>query len=638
MSLSPGADLDLRGTSVDETLIGRVLTAMTDPATRRPTIGNARFDSAVFPGDASFGSATFTGHAWFGSATFTEDAWFGSATFTGHASFGSATFTGHASFGSATFTEDAWFGSATFTQDAWFDSATFTGHARFDSATFTEDASFGSATFSRDARFDSATFTQDAWFDSATFTGHARFDSATFTGHASFDSATFTGHARFDSATFTGHASFGSATFTQDASFESATFTQDASFGSATFTGHARFDSATFTRETRFGSATFTRDAGFTSTVFKGTSVLGPLVCAGTVNLSSALFGVAVTVEVAAKAVLFRRTRWAQPATVWLRYADADVSDAVAEYPVTIAARPRPFTHVSGDLVDESVLAGLATVEARVTSLRGVDAAQMILTDLDLSQCLFAGTVHLNQLRLEGDCRFAATPEGVHRRGRLWLVRCTRRRTLAEEHHWRHGLPRAVIGWQPPLIPENVVQPRALAAVYRALRTSHEDSGNEPGAADFYYGEMEMRRADPRTAPGERGLLTAYWALSGYGLRATRALGWLLLAVAGTMLVMMLWGLPQRDTSSLSTGIITGHRITVTTDSPAPENPTGPPGDRFTTERFEKSLRIVVNSVVFRSSGQDLTTTGTYTEMASRLTEPVLLGFAVLAVRGRIKR
>lgn len=42
--------------------------------------------------------------------------------------------------------------------------------------------------------------------------------------------------------------------------------------------------------------------------------------------------------------------------------------------------------------------------------------------------------------------------------------------------------------------------------------------------------------------------------------------------------------------------------------------------------------------MVFRSSGQDLTTAGTYIEMTSRFTEPVLLGLAVLAVRNRGKR
>lgn len=41
---------------------------------------------------------------------------------------------------------------------------------------------------------------------------------------------------------------------------------------------------------------------------------------------------------------------------------------------------------------------------------------------------------------------------------------------------------------------------------------------------------------------------------------------------------------------------------------------------------------------MFRSSGQDLTTAGTYVEMASRLMEPTLLALAALAVRGRIKR
>ncbi|MYT77471.1 hypothetical protein YW3DRAFT_06452 [Streptomyces sp. MnatMP-M77] len=57
-----------------------------------------------------------------------------------------------------------------------------------------------------------------------------------------------------------------------------------------------------------------------------------------------------------------------------------------------------------------------------------------------------------------------------------------------------------------------------------------------------------------------------------------------------------------------------------------------------TGERFEKALSITLNSVVFRSSGQDLTTAGSYIEMISRLTEPVLLGLAVLAVRNRVKR
>lgn len=49
-------------------------------------------------------------------------------------------------------------------------------------------------------------------------------------------------------------------------------------------------------------------------------------------------------------------------------------------------------------------------------------------------------------------------------------------------------------------------------------------AGDEPGAADFYYGEMEMRRNSTATPAWERVILFLYWLLSGYALRASRAL------------------------------------------------------------------------------------------------------------------
>ncbi|MFJ9589034.1 hypothetical protein [Streptomyces acidicola] len=87
------------------------------------------------------------------------------------------------------------------------------------------------------------------------------------------------------------------------------------------------------------------------------------------------------------------------------------------------------------------------------------------------------------------------------------------------------------------------------------MRKSLEDSKFEPGAADFSYGEMEMRRLDPSRPRDERSLITAYWALSGYGLRAPCALVWLLATMTVTVLAMMLWELPQQDPEPHSTGI-----------------------------------------------------------------------------------
>ncbi|MEV6012128.1 pentapeptide repeat-containing protein [Streptomyces sp. NPDC051976] len=581
--------------------------------------------------------AVFTGDAAFGSTTFAGDAWFRSAFFGGTAGFGAVTFGGDAWFRGAEFRRDAGFGSADFTRGAVFESVTFAGDVVFDRANFSGTSEFMSAVFAGTAWFYSATFGGDAVFELATFDEPAMFDSATFTTDAWFVSADFNGDAVFVSATFNGRAGFRRTTFNRDAMFASAVFAGEARFYSAAFRGTAGFVSAVFAGDASFGSASFRGTVDFRSATFKKEPLLGPLVCEGTVDLSGASFTSPISVVVAARRVEFQRTRWEQKATVSLRYAEADLTDAVCEYPLVIVGTQRPFVTDSATAVDESVLAGVPE-RARVLSLRGVDAAHVVLTDMDLSACLFAGTIHLDQLRLEGDCVFAPAPSGIHQRGRLLPLRHARRRTLAEEQHWRATGPGANPGWLAAPPSAEVVQPSTLAAVYRALRKAYEDSSYEPGAADFYYGEMEMRRADSGAGKAERGLLTAYWALSGYGLRAARALGWLLAAVAVTMLVMMLWGLPRQGTPALSTGTVIGHRITLTTDDPAPANPQGPLTRRLTSERFEKSLRVVVNSVIFRSSGQDLTTTGTYTEMASRLTEPVLLGLAALALRSRIKR
>lgn len=453
--------------------------------------------------------------------------------------------------------------------------------------------------------------------------GAARFESATFQGGAGFESATFQGNALFVSATFQGGAVFGSATFEGDAWFESVTFQGGAGFMSVTFEGGAGFVSATFEGSAWFESATFVTADQF-----------GPLLCAGRLVLSGAMFGGPVTLSIAARRVECRRTRWSSTAEIRLRYATVDFAHAVFEYPLTIAAEPDPFVLTDGRPLAEDLYPSAYDPGVRVASLRGVDAAHLVLADLDLWECLFTGTVHLDQLRLEGACTFNTAPSAVH--WRHWPpVRFTERRVLAEEHQWRASQPGAVPGWVPGT--GRAAGPLQLAPVYRALRKAFEDGKHEPGAADFYYGEMEMRRHAGDIPRSERGLLTAYWALSGYGLRASRALAWLGAAMLVTILLLMAFGLAQDTPKQTATGTVPagGGKVTFEIDQDDPQNPTG---NRFTGERFEKALNVTLNSVVFRASGQDLTTAGTYIEMTSRLSEPVLLGLAVLAIRNRVKR
>ncbi|MEU9530670.1 pentapeptide repeat-containing protein [Streptomyces sp. NPDC048210] len=625
-ALAPGADIDHRGTTFTLELLGLLLVALYDPTTNAPCIGNARFDKANFIGDARFDGTTFTSHAQFGEATFTDHARFDGATFTGTARFDGATFTGIARFHRATFNSYARFDGVTITASARFDRATFTGPAWFGEAAFHNRAGFNNAIFNSYARFNNATFAGNTRFDEATFASDARFDEATFNSYAQFDKATFTGSARFENATFNGHTAF-----------EKATFADSALFGWATFGRSVRFNEVAFGSHVVFKEVAFGGDAWFRGAEFDRASQFGPLVCGAQVVLNAAVFRQPVSIEVAAAAVSCVRTRWESTAVLHLRYAELDLRDAVMEFPVTIAARAHPFTGPRRDReLDEAVLSG-RDPNVCLVSVGGVDAAHLALQDIDLTSCRFAGAVHLDQLKVDGWCTFGTSPTEW---GWGFPYRWSRRNTLVEEHDWRVRAvhrPRQGRGWTTPPEEAQELRPAALAALYRQLRKSLEDGKNEPDAADFYYGECEMRRHDKTRPWGERWLLRGYWALSGYGLRATRALVWLGAAMGVTVATLMLWGLPNEEPKQEATGTVPagGGKVSFEIDKSDPQNPTG---DWHTGERFEKALNVTLNSVVFRSSGQDLTTSGTYIEMGSRVAEPILLGLAVLAVRNRVKR
>ncbi|MFE1408314.1 hypothetical protein ACFW5D_32805, partial [Streptomyces sp. NPDC058770] len=178
-------------------------------------------------------------------------------------------------------------------------------------------------------------------------------------------------------------------------------------------------------------------------------AVLGPLNCGPLLNLSEAIFSVPVTIQVAAEEVRCVRTRWDATVSLRLRYAKVDLSDAVVTQPTAVTTHPTPFPNMPA-----SDFTGEPTV--KMTSLRGIDTAHLVLTDTDLSSCVFTGAFHLDQLRLAGRTQFASVPTGIIRHG-LLPMRFTRRRTLVEEHHWRairtpttNWVPRAILQHSPP--------------------------------------------------------------------------------------------------------------------------------------------------------------------------------------------
>ncbi|WP_327749994.1 pentapeptide repeat-containing protein [Streptomyces europaeiscabiei] len=624
-ALGPGADIDARGVPFTEPLLAELLAAHYDRNDNLCRFGDGLFDEAVFTEDAKFRRTTYDGNV----------------AFSGSAQFHRARFNGEADFCGVNFARAAEFNGAVFKKGARFTEAS-TDALWFREATFNADIDFHRASASY-VDFSGATFHRLASFSEATFDGGAFYD-ATFHWHTAFSGTTFKGSAQFDGTVFKKEAAFGGATFRDDARFNKVTFMGNAEFSGTTFNWHVWFAAAQFESAQVLGPLLAEGMVTFGSFDYEDL-VGGPIF--GDWHLEGAVFAAPVTVEVSAPAVSFAGTRFEGPATLRVRYAVVDLSEMQLTHPVTVASTQTPLR--DGDTVPTAAEAllvfGRDTASAQVVSLSRVDAALLVLSDIDLSRCQFAGTHHLDQLGLEGECTFATPPKGIRwsARGPLWW---SSRQVLAEEHHWRaleiHP-PALREGWQiadPDLHPGPSPGPAGLAVAYRKLRKAFEEGKDEPGAADFYYGEMEMRRHDRRrTSRAERLLLHAYWLLSGYGLRASRAFAWLGAAMAATVIALVLVGLPNSDPKMRATGVQPppGRQVDLTIVTSEPLL-TGSLANRITWARAEKASRVVVNSVIFRSSGQNLTTSGTYIEMTSRLSEPVLLGLALLAIRGRVKR
>jgi hypothetical protein len=240
-------------------------------------------------------------------------------------------------------------------------------------------------------------------------------------------------------------------------------------------------------------------------------------------------------------------------------------------------------------------------------SLRGANVAGLTIGNVNLADCRFAAAHNLDKLRLEADSAFGLSPA---------VAGWERRQIIAEETTWRaaRGRPSR---WKSPPWPDGEDQPEPLspgsvAGLYRALRKSREDAKDEPGAADFYYGEMEMRRCDRGTGDASRWrgrasriVLTTFWLVSGYGQRAWRSLTALVVVTALFALAFHYIGFIQ-----------------------PPEPAT-----------YWTSLLYAFRSTISLSDSQvTLTAWGSFFQALLRITGPVLLGLTLLALRSRVKR
>ena len=498
---------------------------------------------------------------------------------------------------------------------------------------------FDRATFSGFVRFLRATFRGDAWFNQVTFRGGAWFGGATFGGGAWFDEATFLDRAGFSRATFSGYAWFGGATFHDRAGFGQTIFRSDAGFGGAAFHGRAVFDEATFRGR-----------AWFRGVSFGPTRRLGPVLAHRGLVLDDVQFAQTVQIEVSSTALCCRRARFAGGAQFRLRWARVVLDDTDLSAPSILAGIPRLSSEELARQEEQisrawqRLLPGQIPGRPQLVSLRRADVAGLGLNNISAADCRFTDAHNLDKLRLESGVSFAAAPPlaGSDRGWQWWGGR----EVIAEERAWRADRPGrrwAAPGWpgwlgdQQPDVPD----PGQIAGLYRALRKAREDNKDEPGAADFYYGEMEMRRKATTTPRGERAILWLYWRISGYGLRALRSLAALTILAVVITTALVGWGLAANAPPQHLLGTITSNtshraRIDATLNTATPLLPSV--RSRWTAERAWTALEVNLDSMVFRATDEPLTTAGIWITDAARILGPVLLALTLLAVRNRVKR
>jgi uncharacterized protein YjbI with pentapeptide repeats len=464
--------------------------------------------------------------------------------------------------------------------------------ADFTDAEFRKGLRLSRVRFVGKACFDKAKGS-DLWIEEAKFAAGASFRRLTV-GNLKVEATSFARYVSFDECVL-GFATFRDVYFAAEARFRqihgrgrvtlrSVSFGGAASFQESTMRGLA-FPGCEFVGPLQVGELQVDENLEFVGAVFRDTRRL-ELRAGGACVLRDASFTQPLVLIVVAPALGANGACFERGADVLLEpAAEASLSDAAFLGPSRIATRA-PNTEKP----------------AKVTSLDRARAEGLTLEGLDLSTCGLARLHRLDDVLISGRGQLALAPavvEGSYRREVL-ADEAVRRATGSQMLAW------APVRWRAheALEEEGPLEPQLIANTYRAMRKAREASHDYPGAADFYYGEMEMRREGAESWV-ERTILTVYWLTSGYGLRAGRAV--LVFAVAVLILAACFQTVGLNDPPNFSRTI--GWTLTASISVVKPP-----------TEEVS------------------MTTVGLYLNAITRILGPALIALTVLALRSRVRR
>ena len=463
--------------------------------------------------------------------------------------------------------------------------------ADFKTAKFPHGIRLQRVKFKERACFDDAEGS-DFWLESAHFA-----DSASFRGLKSanlkIEDASFERYASFDRAIL-GFGNFRDVTFGAEARFRKVTSRGNLTFRSVCFAGPASFQNGVI------------RDLGFPGCEFEGPFQSSGLEVERTFSLVGSSFADTRLLELrAGNEVVLREASFAQTVVLVAATPSLQGVSACFERGADILLEPgSEATFTRSALFGPSLISTRPSengAAAKVVSLDRARVERLILEDLDLSECSLARLHRLDDVLISGRGQLALAPaviEGSYRREVL-ADEALRRANGSRMLQW------VPISWRAPVVLEGQEKlgTQAISDTYRALRKAREDSHDFPGAADFYYGEMEMRREGAGTWV-ERLILTLYWLVSGYGMRAGRTVLTFVVAVLLLAAGFQTIGLQNPPSFTHTLG-------------------------------WTLSISISLTKPVEKV---DLSTAGIYLNVVTRILGPALLALAVLALRSRVRR
>jgi uncharacterized protein YjbI with pentapeptide repeats len=423
-----------------------------------------------------------------------------------------------------------------------------------------------------------------------------RFAGVEVQGRTWLDRVKVCGAVNFQNCRFQGTTTLTGGGYEDSILFQRVTFSDDVNFDDVAARGYVEFSSVTFEKSATFARGDFVQDVRFRDVIFKGPVTFENARFAGAVEFERVIFENEVNLAAIAERVTLKRVSFTSQSALVIARAEITIKDSKFFGPTTVSAL-------------EGLEGCSVTDTPRVISLAGSDLTNLVFANVDLSRCYFRDGHNLDKLRIEQAIRtFSLSPAGlIFQFDWPPLLKWTKRAVIAEEVSMRIADKRVKFSqtWSrlTHTSNESGSSPADVARIYRQLRKGREDAKDEPGAADFYYGEMEMRRASAARRSAERFILWLYWISAGYGLRASRALGLLATVI-------------------LTCGFISYHF-------------------GFTKHRqLIDSLLYLLDAVTKVGSVQlvDLTRPGQVIVLVLRLAAPVLLGLAVLSIRGRTKR